>query len=108
MVNLHGRNGLQVMGTLLWWGDVVGDKAMTDPFGHLNWTTAVTDVTWVLGELLRPGIIKKTSGGRKRKADETGDDARVKKSARKSGRKEGDDSADGCLTRSKYVDSVGG
>ncbi|KAJ6534062.1 hypothetical protein DFH09DRAFT_1325501 [Mycena vulgaris] len=59
MAKLHGRNGLlQVMLTLLWWGDRVGDKGTGAPIDHLQWTSAVMDVTWVLGELLRPGVIK--------------------------------------------------
>ncbi|KAJ7469034.1 hypothetical protein FB451DRAFT_1136428 [Mycena latifolia] len=47
---LRGRNGLlQVMLTLMWWGDAVGDQE--DPKAYRDWTLAVGDVEWVLAEL---------------------------------------------------------
>ncbi|KAJ7136986.1 hypothetical protein C8R44DRAFT_607865 [Mycena epipterygia] len=50
---LHGKNGLiHVMATLLWWGE----KVARQPIAQLEWSTAVGDVAWVLGELLRLGI----------------------------------------------------
>ncbi|KAJ7767522.1 hypothetical protein DFH07DRAFT_736737, partial [Mycena maculata] len=52
LAKLRRRNGLlQVMATLLWWGDHVA----TDPNYMNEWTGAVTDVLWVLEELLKVG-----------------------------------------------------
>jgi hypothetical protein len=54
---LHGKNRLlQVMATLLWWGEVVAEE---DPFGRMEWETVVEDVDGVLTEMLRPGVIVK-------------------------------------------------
>jgi hypothetical protein len=59
MVKLHGRNGLlQVMASLLWWGEAV---AKNSPLQRADWTMAVGDVDWVLQEMARPGVIKKGS-----------------------------------------------
>ncbi|KAJ7773742.1 hypothetical protein DFH07DRAFT_767683 [Mycena maculata] len=59
LLKLHGKNGLlQVMATLLWWGDATGDKAKSDPFGYLKWTCAMTDVEWAMGEMLWLGVIQ--------------------------------------------------
>ncbi|KAJ7099209.1 hypothetical protein C8R44DRAFT_747893 [Mycena epipterygia] len=74
IAKLYGRNGLlQVMATLLWWGDKVADGT---PMQQLDWSLAVGDVSWVLTELLRPGIIEK-AGGKKRKAAKAGVNAEV-------------------------------
>jgi hypothetical protein len=57
MVKLHGKNRvLQVMATLLWWGEAIEDD---DPLGRLEWGTAVEDVEGVFTEMLRPGVIPK-------------------------------------------------
>jgi hypothetical protein len=56
VVRLHGRNGiLQVMATLLWWGEAVVEAT---PLDRMTWTLAVEDVTWTLEQLLRPGVIE--------------------------------------------------
>ncbi|KAJ7102035.1 hypothetical protein C8R44DRAFT_641015, partial [Mycena epipterygia] len=50
VAKLHGRNGLlQVMATLLWWGEKVADH----PIEQMEWSLAVADVGWVMGELPR-------------------------------------------------------
>ncbi|KAJ7871171.1 hypothetical protein B0H14DRAFT_2257639, partial [Mycena olivaceomarginata] len=50
MAGLYGDNGLlQVMATLLWWGDVVQKREAAERDG---WLAAVKDVTWVLDQLL--------------------------------------------------------
>ncbi|KAJ7855820.1 hypothetical protein B0H13DRAFT_1517247, partial [Mycena leptocephala] len=47
LAQLHGKNGLlQVMVTLLWWGDLVGDAE--DACRYVEWTKAVDDVAWTL------------------------------------------------------------
>ncbi|KAJ7740185.1 hypothetical protein DFH07DRAFT_965369 [Mycena maculata] len=81
LVKLHGKNGLlQVMAMLLWWGDAMGDKAKSDPFGYLEWTCAVTDVeARAMGEMLRPGVIHAKEGGKKRKRGEEQSDGGGKK-----------------------------
>ncbi|KAJ7438838.1 hypothetical protein B0H11DRAFT_1752413 [Mycena galericulata] len=48
---LHGKNGmLQVMATLLWWGDKVGVDENAEGYG--DWRLALGDVTWVLEQLV--------------------------------------------------------
>ncbi|KAJ7863885.1 hypothetical protein B0H13DRAFT_2353935 [Mycena leptocephala] len=43
LVTMHGKNGLlQLMVTLLWWGDLVGDGE--DACRYVEWTKAVDDV----------------------------------------------------------------
>ncbi|KAK7023024.1 hypothetical protein R3P38DRAFT_2779769 [Favolaschia claudopus] len=55
VTKLHGRNGLlQVMATLLWWGETT--ETMT-PIDRMTWTLAVEDVTWALEQMLMPGVI---------------------------------------------------
>ncbi|KAJ7152240.1 hypothetical protein C8R43DRAFT_886358, partial [Mycena crocata] len=45
---LHGRNGfLQVMASLLWWGERVEGDAL----GTARWSSAVDEVSYVLGEV---------------------------------------------------------
>ncbi|KAJ7740332.1 hypothetical protein B0H16DRAFT_1758051 [Mycena metata] len=57
LLRLHGRNGLlQLMATLLWWGETAEKKT---PMDQLEWSAGVDDVTRVLTELLRPGVIEK-------------------------------------------------
>ncbi|KAJ7642534.1 hypothetical protein B0H17DRAFT_1148793 [Mycena rosella] len=55
MSKLHGKNGLlQVMLTLLWWGDCAGDETEDDknvPTLREVWLEAVGDVEWVLRQL---------------------------------------------------------
>ncbi|KAJ7113917.1 hypothetical protein C8R44DRAFT_594061, partial [Mycena epipterygia] len=47
---VHGKNGLlQVMATLLWWGDCVGDDRESVEYD--SWTLALGDVSWVLSQL---------------------------------------------------------
>lgn len=54
MSTLHGRNGmLQVMATLLWWGD----HAYDDEEARLEWERAVDDVAWVLQELQKLDVL---------------------------------------------------
>ncbi|KAJ7446790.1 hypothetical protein FB451DRAFT_1412199 [Mycena latifolia] len=89
ITKLHGRNGmLQVIATLLWWGDEVAEGG--NPVDTLRWSLAVGDVSWVLTEVLRPGVIKKKKrstekgtgeAGKKRKAaeDETGGESSKKR-----------------------------
>lgn len=56
-----GKNGLlQVMLTLLWWGDVVRDAA--DEAVYQEWESAVRDVTWVLGEIEKAAALKEGEG----------------------------------------------
>ncbi|KAJ7021503.1 hypothetical protein C8F04DRAFT_1273624 [Mycena alexandri] len=59
VIKLHGKNGLlQLMATLLWWGE----KAMEEsPLDRLEWLAGVEDATRVLTEVLRPGVIKKAN-----------------------------------------------
>ncbi|KAJ7874259.1 hypothetical protein B0H13DRAFT_2348671 [Mycena leptocephala] len=62
----HGKNGmLQVMVTLLWWGDLVGDGE--DACRHVEWVKAVDDVAWTLNELEKSGFIDGRKCGVKRK-----------------------------------------
>jgi hypothetical protein len=57
VIKLHGRNGLlQVMASLLWWGEAV---TKTSPFDQLDWAIAVDDVARVLEEMVQPGVIKR-------------------------------------------------
>ncbi|KAJ6603276.1 hypothetical protein DFH09DRAFT_879934, partial [Mycena vulgaris] len=50
LTKFHGRNGLlQVMATLLWWGEAVGDSA--EALGYADRSAAVKDVAWVLKQL---------------------------------------------------------
>ncbi|KAJ7840329.1 hypothetical protein B0H14DRAFT_3458244 [Mycena olivaceomarginata] len=57
MLKLHGKNGLlQLMVSLLWWGERVADG---NPGDVREWSTAVEDVGDVFTELLRPGLIAK-------------------------------------------------
>lgn len=59
MSELHGKNGLmQVMVSLLWWGDYVWDEYEPDPIARLEWEAAISDVYWVLTELQRPAVLK--------------------------------------------------
>ncbi|KAJ6589549.1 hypothetical protein B0H19DRAFT_1249078 [Mycena capillaripes] len=72
-----GKNGLlQLMGSLLWWGDQVGEGANTDEF--TPWEAAVRDVTWVLDKLQEEW---KRVGEEEEKAEE--EKARAKKKAPK-------------------------
>jgi hypothetical protein len=53
MAGMHGDNGLlQVMTSLVWWGEVVAKREEED---WEQWRAAVTDVTWVLEQLLAYG-----------------------------------------------------
>ncbi|KAJ7850179.1 hypothetical protein B0H14DRAFT_3452103 [Mycena olivaceomarginata] len=57
MLKLHGKNGLlQLMASLLWWGERVADG---NPADVREWSTAVEDVGDVFTQLLRPGLIAK-------------------------------------------------
>jgi hypothetical protein len=50
MAELHGDNGLlQVMATLVWWGEVAQKRGKAEID---EWRAAVDDVTWVLDQLL--------------------------------------------------------
>jgi hypothetical protein len=54
---MYGNNGLlQVMASLLWWGEVVQRREEAD---REEWCAAVTDVTWVLEQLLASGEIRR-------------------------------------------------
>ncbi|KAJ6489341.1 hypothetical protein C8R47DRAFT_1274511 [Mycena vitilis] len=58
LVKLHGKNGLlHVMAALLWWGERVAVKE--NPLERIEWSSAVQDVSDVLTELLKPGVIPK-------------------------------------------------
>jgi hypothetical protein len=58
MARLYGKNGLlQVMATLVWWGEVVQKRGGEED--REEWVAAVCDVTWVLGELLKSGEIRR-------------------------------------------------
>ncbi|KAJ7851619.1 hypothetical protein B0H14DRAFT_2178310, partial [Mycena olivaceomarginata] len=49
MAGMYGDNGLlQVMASLVWWGEVVPKREEED---REEWRAAVTDVTWVLEQL---------------------------------------------------------
>ncbi|KAJ7820735.1 hypothetical protein B0H14DRAFT_2371894 [Mycena olivaceomarginata] len=55
MAELHGKNGvLQVMATLLWWGEVAQKRDLS---ARAEWLAAVSDVTWVLEKVLASGEI---------------------------------------------------
>jgi hypothetical protein len=50
MAGLHGDNGLlQVMATLVWWGEVAQKRGKAEID---DWRAAVDDVAWVLSQLL--------------------------------------------------------
>jgi hypothetical protein len=58
VVKLHGKNGfLQVMATLLWWGERVAAKG--NPAEEREWSLAVEEVGEVFTGLLKPGLIAK-------------------------------------------------
>ncbi|KAJ7024848.1 hypothetical protein C8F04DRAFT_894757, partial [Mycena alexandri] len=49
LLRLHGRNGfLQLMATLLWWGETAEKEG---PLDRLEWSAGVEDVTRVLTEM---------------------------------------------------------
>jgi hypothetical protein len=55
VLRLHGKNGLlQMMASLLWWGERVADGTPADV---RDWSSAVEDVADLLKEMLRPGVI---------------------------------------------------
>jgi hypothetical protein len=57
VVKLHGKNGLlQVMATLLWWGDTVVPMS---PLNRMTWVLSVEDVTYTLDAVLKSGTIGK-------------------------------------------------
>lgn len=57
VLRLHGKNGLlQMMASLLWWGEQVADGTPADV---RDWSSAVEDVADLLTEMLRPGGIAK-------------------------------------------------
>jgi hypothetical protein len=57
VLRLHGKNGLlQMMASLLWWGERVADGTPADV---RDWSSAVEDVADLLTEMLRPGVIAK-------------------------------------------------
>jgi hypothetical protein len=57
MARMYGNNGfLQVMASLVWWGEVVQKRREED---REEWRTAVADVTWVLEHLLASGEIRR-------------------------------------------------
>jgi hypothetical protein len=57
LMKLHGKNGfLQIMGSLLWWGERVAGGSPSD---LREWSTAVEDVAERLTGLLRPGVVAK-------------------------------------------------
>jgi hypothetical protein len=54
---MYGNNGLlQVMASLMWWGEVVQKREEAD---REKWRAGVTDVTWVLEQLLASGEIRR-------------------------------------------------
>ncbi|KAJ7302694.1 hypothetical protein DFH08DRAFT_977680 [Mycena albidolilacea] len=58
MVGLYGNNGiLQVMATLVWWGEVAHKCGKAEIEG---WRAAVDDVTWVLKRLLESKDVGRT------------------------------------------------
>ncbi|KAJ7788730.1 hypothetical protein B0H14DRAFT_3503888 [Mycena olivaceomarginata] len=79
---LHGKDGmLQIMVSLLWWGERVADGSPADA---REWSSAVEDVAETFREMLRPGVIAKfkkaterggtdAAKGKKRKAAEGND-----------------------------------
>ncbi|KAJ7897381.1 hypothetical protein B0H13DRAFT_2337915 [Mycena leptocephala] len=65
MAKLHGKNGvLQVMATLLWWGEAIDED---DPLGRIEWGTAVEEVEGVFTEMLRSGAVAKMKQGERKK-----------------------------------------
>jgi hypothetical protein len=57
VAKLHGKNGiLQVMATLLWWGNIV---VLRSPLDRMTWVLAVEDVTYMLEAMLKSGTIGK-------------------------------------------------
>ncbi|KAJ7363887.1 hypothetical protein DFH08DRAFT_949525 [Mycena albidolilacea] len=91
MLRLHGKNGmLQIMASLLWWGEQVADG---NPADLREWSLAIEDVSDTLKEMLRPGMIAKfkkaetkTSDGargKKRKAVEGNEKQKAKEKAKR-------------------------
>lgn len=57
MAGMYGKNGLlQVIATLVWWGDVARKRGLE---AEKEWLAAVSDVTWVFEQILESGEIKK-------------------------------------------------
>jgi hypothetical protein len=57
VLRLHGKHGLlEMMVSLLWWGEQVADGSPADV---RDWSSAVEDVADLLTEMLRPGVIAK-------------------------------------------------
>ncbi|KAJ7786799.1 hypothetical protein B0H14DRAFT_3506384 [Mycena olivaceomarginata] len=90
MLRLHGKNGmLQIMASLLWWGERVADG---NPAGLREWSLAIEDVSETLKEMLRPGMIAKFKKaetktndgvrGKKRKAVEGNEKQKAKERAK--------------------------
>ncbi|KAJ7713261.1 hypothetical protein B0H14DRAFT_3523509 [Mycena olivaceomarginata] len=99
VLRLHGKNGLlQMMASLLWWGERVADGTPADV---RDWSSAVEDVADLLKEMLRPGVIarfKKSESkgdagprGNKRKTADTTSNDKGKERARRGQNKDGED-----------------
>ncbi|KAJ7434718.1 hypothetical protein FB451DRAFT_1195097 [Mycena latifolia] len=115
---LRGRNGLlQVMLTLLWWGDAVGDQE--DPQAYKDWTLALGDVEWVLTQLqkAKEDDGERADGGRgsrkRRRRANDGEEGSAAKKARKSKSasartqgKRAPDAGEGRRTRSRFASRV--
>ncbi|KAJ7440828.1 hypothetical protein B0H11DRAFT_2252646 [Mycena galericulata] len=119
LAKLHGKNGwLQVMASLLWWGDEVGDGS--EPARHVDWTGAVREVEYMLKELKdvvkarEKGKAKGKKRGRGRAGregdgdddddddDEEEEEEEMRGPQRKKSRKKiGDETTTGHQTRSK-------
>ncbi|KAJ7114742.1 hypothetical protein C8R44DRAFT_740117 [Mycena epipterygia] len=112
MSKLYGKNGLlQVMATLLWWGDSVDwDDDVEDVEERVEWEQAVNDVAWVLEELQRPDVLGNHAKGNRKRAAEDGPQRTRKKAKTISGDGDGDGDGDddGSQRRTKKKKTTGG
>ncbi|KAJ7163417.1 hypothetical protein C8R43DRAFT_946862 [Mycena crocata] len=80
MLTLCGPNGyMQVLLALMWWGKAVGGGA--DEEDELDWSSAVGDVDFALGQMLVSGAVKmreapkkRARGGKKKVAEDADDE----------------------------------
>ncbi|KAF7373976.1 hypothetical protein MSAN_00610300 [Mycena sanguinolenta] len=69
VAKMYGKNGLlQVMATLVWWGEAAWREREGEPSVWNRWLLAVEDVKWVIEQVLESGDIERDeSSGKKRK-----------------------------------------
>ncbi|KAF7349153.1 hypothetical protein MVEN_01437600 [Mycena venus] len=82
LAQMHGKNGLlQVMATLLCWGNFVADAEV---YQRADWTVSLNDVTWTLRELVKCGLIDDGKSGIKQKRTLQAEDEGSTKKPRRS------------------------